>query len=169
MLREDFLRGHLILGDSSKVKKDSLKVHEPSPSRAALFSTILPGAGQVYNKKYWKAPIVYAGLGTIGFFAYQNHKQYLIFRDALRARYDQDPATVDNQFPNISNEVLKAQREYYRRNRDFMYIIGGVVYLLNILDAYVDAHLKAFTVSDKLTVFVLPSPNAFIGSISFRW
>jgi hypothetical protein len=146
----------LILTSDTSKKDTSSKEKIHKPSKAALYSTILPGLGQAYNKKFWKIPIVYGVIGTIAFFAYNNHKEYLIFRDALRARYDDNPDTNDN-FPNINDQVLKAQREYYRRNRDLFMIIGVIAYGLNILDAYVDAHLKGFTVSDKLSIKPIPS------------
>ncbi len=152
----------LRLADSSL--KDTTQ--QLKPPKAALYSTLLPGLGQAYNKKYWKIPIVYLTLGTLGSLAYNNHKQYLIFRNALRARYDNDPTTTDN-FPNINDQVLLAQREFYRRNRDLSIIIGVIAYGLNILDAYVDAHLKDFSVSDKLSIKPMPSFHGFL--IQFAW
>jgi hypothetical protein len=154
------------LNCNDTTKKDTSKVKEIKPQRAALLSTCLPGLGQLYNKKYWKIPIVYGVLGTIGYFAWNNHQNYLIFRNALRARYDDNPQTVDD-FPNINDQVLKAQREYYRRNRDLFIIFGVIGYSLNILDAYVDAHLKGFTVSDQLTI--QPIPNFQGIQLGLRW
>ncbi len=155
---------YILFSDTSK--KDTTKEKVYKPSKAALFSTLLPGLGQAYNKKYWKIPIVYGALGTLGFFAYSNHKEYITFRDALRARYDNDPNTNDN-FPNINDQVLKAQRETYRRNRDFFIIIGVIAYSLNILDAYVDAHLKGFSVSDKLSFKPIPAYNGI--QVGLTW
>ena len=154
------------LNCNDTTKKDTSKVKETKPQRAALLSTCLPGLGQLYNKKYWKIPIVYGVLGTIGYFAWNNHQNYLIFRNALRARYDDNPQTVD-EFPNVNDQVLKAQREYYRRNRDLFIIFGVIGYSLNILDAYVDAHLKGFTVSDQLTIH--PIPNFQGIQLGLRW
>lgn len=160
------LHSHFVifLSDTSKKDTTSDKIHKPS--KAALYSTLLPGLGQSYNKKYWKIPIIYGVMGTLGYFAYDNHKQYTLFRDALRARYDSDPNTMDN-FTNIDDQVLKAQREYYRRNRDFFIIMGVISYCLNILDAYVDAHLKGFSVSDTLTFKPIPSHNGI--QVSLTW
>ncbi len=155
---------YLLFSDTSKKDTTHEIIHKPS--KAALYSTFLPGLGQAYNKKYWKIPIVYGVLGTLGLFAYSNHKEYLIFRDAIRARYDDDPNTNDN-FPNINDQVLKAQRESYRRNRDFFIIIGVIAYGLNILDAYVDAHLKGFSVSDKLSLKPIPTYNGI--QVGLTW
>lgn len=161
------LQSNFVMFFSDSSKKDTTsndKIHKPS--KAALYSTLLPGLGQAYNKKYWKIPIIYGVIGTIGYFVYDNHKEYILFRDALRARYDSDPNTLDN-FTNIDDQVLKAQREYYRRNRDFFIIIGVISYCLNILDAYVDAHLKGFSVSDKLTFKPIPLYNGI--QVSLTW
>ncbi len=140
---------------SDSTNKDTLKEKNNKPQKAALYSTLLPGLGQAYNQKYWKIPIVYGVLGILSYMAYSNHKEYKIFRDDLRRRYDNDPNT-ETVFPNINDQVIKSQREFYRRNRDLFIIIGVIGYCLNILDAYVDAHLKGFSVSDKLSIKPLP-------------
>lgn len=160
-----FLECYLLLSSDTS-QKDTTNVKTHSPSKAALYSTFLPGLGQAYNQKYWKIPIVYVVIGSIGYFAYSNHKEYTIFRDALRARYDDNPNTTDN-FPNINDQVLKAQREFYRRNRDLFLILSVIAYGMNILDAYVDAHLKGFSVSDKLTILPLPAFNGI--QVGLNW
>src|SRR6185295_80648 len=95
---------------------------------------------------------------------------YVTFKTAYRYRTDLDSTTID-AFPNFTNTDLLARKDYYRRNRDFCYILGGVTYVLNIIDAYVDAHLKDFDVSDDLTLhtepyFNLSADGSPVGGIS---
>lgn len=130
-----------------------------NPKKAVFFSAILPGSGQLYNRKYWKTPIVYTGFATIGYLAWQNNALYQTYRSAYTARNDNDPATVDT-FPSyISAASLKANRDYYRRNRDLSYIGIGVWYILQLVDANVDAHLFTFTTSDDLSFHWQPIWN----------
>ena len=146
------------------------KIH--SPSKAVLYSAILPGAGQVYNKKYWKVPVIYAGIGALIYAIDFNQKNYSTFKDAYIKRTDGDSTTTDN-YPRYTDDNLKTLFEYYRRNRDLSYILAGTLYVLNILDAYVDAELFYFDVSDKLTLhsspFILNSLSGDkIGGVSFK-
>jgi hypothetical protein len=127
-------------------------------NRAAILSAVIPGAGQVYNKSYWKVPVLYAGIGALIYFIDFNQKNYKTFRTAYIFRNDLDSSTVDG-FSNYTNDDLLVRRDYYRRNRDLCYIIVGVVYVLNIVDAYVDAHLKDFDVGDDLTLSTHPYFN----------
>jgi hypothetical protein len=126
------------------------------PKKAAVMSACLPGLGQVYNRKWWKVPVIYAGFGglTYGFIWNQNYvKDY---RDALRSRYDDDPTTVDG-FTRYSDDDLVTLKNYYQRYRD-LYIIGAAaLYTLQIVDATVDAHLATFDVSDDLSMKFSPS------------
>ncbi len=127
-------------------------------NRAALLSAIIPGAGQVYNKSYWKVPVLYGGIAALVYFIDFNQKNYKIFKTAYIYRNDHDSTTSDG-FANYTDDDLLIRRDYYRRNRDFCYIVGGVVYVLNIIDAYVDAHLKDFDVSDDLSLHSQPFFN----------
>jgi len=127
-------------------------------NRAALFSAVIPGAGQVYNKSYWKVPVLYGGIAALLYLIDFNQKNYKTFKTAYIYRSDTLSTTIDN-FPNYTNDDLLVRRDYYRRNRDLCYIVGGVVYVLNIIDAYVDAHLKDFDVSDDLSLHTKPYFN----------
>ena len=127
----------------------------PRPKRAALLA-LAPGVGQIYNKSYWKAPIVYAALGTCTFFVVINQQNFAEFRDAYRLRLDGDATTTDKYVGVYSDASLRTLRNYYRRNRDFSIIIGVAMYGLSIMEAYVDAHLKHFTVSESLTLHLKP-------------
>jgi hypothetical protein len=138
-----------------------------SPRRAALRSAILPGWGQVYNKKYWKLPLVYGALGITAYAFHFNLTQYkrvqyayslLITHDSLRYH------TVDADLQpfikaNASND-LRNYRNEYRKNVDYSVLIFLVFWGLNVVDATVDAHLKGFNVNDDLSLKLKPGFNA---------
>ncbi|PRY12351.1 hypothetical protein CLV24_10895 [Pontibacter ummariensis] len=136
------------------------------PARAAFYSAVLPGAGQFYNKAYWKIPIIYATGAVLGYFIIDNNNKYQDFRQALIWRTDNDSTTTD-QFANdpvlgvargqIATDNLRRGRDFYRRNRDLTYILSFIAYGLNIAEAYVHAHLKEFDVSDDLALRVQPA------------
>lgn len=128
----------------------------PSPARAAMLSATLPGLGQIYNRKYWKVPIIYAGFGTLLYFVDFNSTNYNKWRKAWLARVDGNPNTVDD-FPLHSTDVLERAMNFYRRNLEITYILSAALYLINILDASVDAHLMNFDVGESLTLGVQPA------------
>jgi len=134
-------------------KEDSIVLDESRrfvPKKAALYSAVMPGLGQVYNKKYWKVPLFYGAAGAFIFFAIQNNQDYLSFRESYLAKTDASTPRFD-PFPTFSSEAVRVNRNAARRNRDFMIILASLVYALQIADASVDAHLKTFDVSDELT------------------
>ena len=137
------------------------RVH--SVRKATILSTILPGAGQVYNRKYWKVPLVYAALGATVYYINYNNKNYQQYNDALIRRYDSD--NTNELFTEISNDNLRILSDGYRRIRDLSFAAATIVYVLNIIDAHVDAHLYTFNVSDDLTLKVEP---AFVPSFANR-
>lgn len=144
-------------------QKDSISVSaKHRANKAALFSAVVPGLGQAYNHKYWKIPILYAGFGTLYYFIQSNNTEYLKFKSALIDRTDNNPATTDN-YPNLSNDDINVRKDFYRRNRDLSIILTGVLYTLNILDAYVDSQLLDFDVSDNLSVHTSPTLINFTG------
>ncbi len=138
------------------------EIFYPSPSRAAMLSATLPGLGQIYNGKYWKVPIIYAGFGTLIYFIDFNSSNYNKWRRAWIARVDGNPHTVDD-FPLHSTEVIERAMNYYRRNLEINYMLAAALYLLNILDASVDAHLMNFDVGENLSMGLqpglMPSPG----------
>lgn len=135
---------------------DSLtELYRKRANKAARWSAILPGAGQVYNHKYWKVPVVIAGFATLYYVADFNNNYYQEFKDAYFFRTDGDQSTTDD-YPSLTSDDLRVRKDYYRRNRDLCYILMGGFYILNIVDAYVDAQLKDFDVSDKLTLKIQP-------------
>lgn len=142
---------------AQKAPSDSVSVRARHRSNtAALYSALLPGAGQVYNHKYWKVPLVVGGFATLYYISDFNNDYYHDFKNAYIARVDGDPETVD-PYPTLTQQDLEVRQNYYQRNRDFCYILMGGFYVLTIVDAYVDAQLKDFEVSDKLTLKVSPS------------
>lgn len=144
--------------------KDSLKIQQPNflaPSRAAFYSAILPGLGQAYNKKYWKIPLVYAALGTTVYAYVFNNNKYHDYRDAYKSRL---LGQTGDQFAYLDTPRLIKAQQFYQRNRDLSALLIGVFYVLNIVEANVDAHLMQFNVSDKLTV----QPNLIQNEITQR-
>ncbi|QMU66687.1 MAG: hypothetical protein GKR88_09470 [Flavobacteriaceae bacterium] len=124
-----------------------------SPSKAAFYSAIFPGMGQVYNKKYWKVPIVWGALGTSIYFYLDNNKEYKRYRRAFRQREAglQDEFTLDNGTVLISrNGLINAQR-VLRDNRDLSLLVTIILYTLQIVEASVNAHLLQFNTSDRLS------------------
>jgi len=111
-----------------------------SPTRAGLYSTVFPGLGQIYNKVYWKVPLVWGSIGTCIGIASWNHKQYRRYR---RAFLD-ELSGREHEFSGISGvnaEVLGRTQDNAKRTRDYLIIVTAGFYILNILDAVVDAHL----------------------------
>ena len=127
-----------------------------SPTKASIYSALLPGAGQVYNKKYWKVPVVYASLGTALYIANWNKKEYLHYRKAFEYRTDSDDSTLDPYVDIYTESNLITIKNYHRKNRDLAYIITVGIYLFNIIDASVDAHLFNFNVNDNLGLRLEP-------------
>jgi hypothetical protein len=136
---------------------DTLPLH--SPRKAAIRSAILPGWGQVYNKKYWKVPLVYGALGTTTYLFFRNLTQYNDSREAYKLAVDNDP-TNDNQIkqPYYSvkdqPERIKSFRNAVRQNMDYCVLFFILFWGLNVVDASVDAHLKSFDVSDNLSIHI---------------
>lgn len=142
------------------VKADTLKVKPGkyhSPKKAAILSAVLPGAGQVYNKKYWKLPIIYVGFAGLTYSFMANQARYVKYRDAYKYRIDNDSTTVDDYRGIYTDDYLVTLFQGYRRYRDLTVIGGVALYLLNVVDAAVDAHLFTFNVSDDLTLHVEPT------------
>ncbi len=137
-------------------KSDTLNLLTHSPKKATILSAVLPGAGQFYNEKYWKMPVIYAGFGTLGYFIYANQSKYNDYKQALKYRTDNDPATVDT-YPQYSAEGLLQAKNYYRRNLELSYIFTVVLYALNVVDAAVDAHFYEFDINDNLSLKLQPT------------
>ena len=127
---------------------------EHDPTKAALLSAAIPGLGQAYNKKYWKIPLVWIGLGAFGYFIQWNNDRYQYYRRNLIYEVKQDP-----DHPNetgLDQATLKSARDTYRRSRDQLALYGILFYLVQIVDAHVDAHLIEFDVNQDLSVRLEP-------------
>ncbi len=133
-----------------------------SPSRASFLSAAFPGLGQFYNRKYWKVPLAWAAVGT-GVFVYQfNQTEYLRYRNAFKLRsagfttdefYD---VNLDGNGPDVSDRALEEAQKKAQSQRDSSLLIAIGLYLLNVLDASVDAHLKPFNMNEDLNVSIQP-------------
>ncbi len=135
-------------------------------SRATTLSTICPGAGQLYNKSYWRVPIVIGGFATTIYCIDWNNRGYQRFKKAYRLRFDYDehpelyPNGSQDEFNGrYASSFLKNLRNSYRRNRDLCIILTAGIYILQIVDAHVDAHLRDYDISDDLSVEVTPMIN----------
>ncbi len=142
-----------------------------SPKKATIMSAVLPGLGQIYNRKYWKLPIIYGGLAGLVYSAGFADKRYKNYKEAYILRTDENPATIDKYDYQLDNGEMKYSengllelKEYYRRNRDLSYIILFGIYALNIIDANVDAHFFNFDISDDLSLNI--SGTAFPGNLT---
>ena len=145
-------------------KADTAKKKVHSPRTAAIRSAIFPGLGQIYNKKYWKLPIVYGAMGISGGVFLFNLGQYKDVRFAYRVKYNmrvfhKDSASYNDIRPDLqplSEESLRFYRNQYRRDIDYSAIAFILLWGLNIVDATVDAHLKSFDVSPDLFLKIKP-------------
>ncbi len=141
--------------DSLTVSKKSVELQEHSPHKATLLA-LVPGLGQIYNRKYWKLPIVYAGFGVTGYFAMTNRTEYKKYREAYNCSVTLESECTNELAIKYSADDLQTIRDYYRRNMELSYIIMGAWYVLQMLDATVDAHLYNWEVNDNLSVRVDP-------------
>lgn len=149
----------VIKSDSIKNAKELRKKTYSMPRKVTVMSAILPGLGQVYNKHYWKVPIIYAGIGGFSYMFIINNREFKYYRENLRAIYDENPNTENTT--GYSPENVQLQKVAYRKKRDLAGIGIGVIYLINIIDANVSAHLKTFDVSDDLSLHIDPSHDIF--------
>ncbi len=146
-----------LLFSQKKSSPDTL-YKEHSPVKATWLS-LIPGAGQIYNKKYWKLPIVYTGFGVITYFVVINRNEYFKYKEAYKCKVELGDECENELAKKYSQQNLLDIRNYYRRNMQLSYIIGGAWYLLQMLDAVVDAHLYYWDVSDDISLKVEPVIN----------
>lgn len=150
------------------VLSDTSTVTQHSPHKATIYSLVLPGLGQAYNKKYWKIPIIYAGFGFLGYTIKINHTEMKKFTEAYRYVSGGETYPTDNpyvvKYPNTSD--LLRGRDFYRRKVELGIIWSAALYLLNVVDAAVDAHFFDYDISDNLALriepSVIPSQNPMI-------
>jgi hypothetical protein len=147
-----------IIGNAELTVTDTVVAKKHSPHMATIYSLILPGLGQAYNKKYWKIPIVYAGFGVFYYFINLNDKEYKKFRSAYYHSVLDDGTPPVNEYEEqyTTDQLLQAKNDY-RRNRDLSYILAGVWYVLNVIDATVDAHMFTWEVDENLSFRAEPA------------
>ena len=145
---------------------DTISIH--SPKKATLYSTFLPGLGQIYNKKYWKVPVLYGLLGTFTYFVIYNDHQYMIYRQAYRDRIDGFTQQQDEgeYIDVLSNDQLKSEMKRWERSRNFNAIGIFLTYIANIIDANVDAHFFDYDISDDLSLRIMPVASPVISENS---
>lgn len=127
---------------------------ENSVKKATTLAMICPGAGQLYNKSYWKVPIVVGAFATMGYVIDWNARGYKRYRTAYNQVVNGQPDEFEGRY---SADYLKNMKDNFRRNRDLCIILTGALYLLNVVDAHVDAHLKDYDISDDLSVRLEPT------------
>ncbi len=161
--------------DSTADGKAVKKIRVYNPKVAAIRSAILPGLGQIYNKKYWKLPIVYGALGVSGAVFLYNLKNYKDTRFAYKAKYNASLPTataadtaqlafIKPPLEKYSLETLRYYRDSFRRDIDYSVVVFLILWGLNVVDAAVDAHLKAFDVSPDLSLQIKPGRSRMAGT-----
>lgn len=143
-------------------------VNFPSPDitdiqRATTLSLVCPGAGQVYNGSYWKVPIVVVGMASMVYVIDWNQRGYSRFKLAYDLATDGDDTTI-GEFPNTSEESLRSIKNSYRRNRDLAIIGTVAVYLVQVADAHIDAHMQAYDISNNLSMKIEPQIIPTVGA-----
>ncbi len=133
---------------------ENIKTDPLRPAKSAFYSAVLPGLGQAYNRKYWKIPIVYGAIGTALYFYFDNDKIYDRYRYAYKRRlagFTDDEFYGPNEVPFISQDALIRAQRALKRNKEVSMLITVGMYVLNIIDANVDAHLLQYNIDDNLS------------------
>ncbi len=153
---------------------DTLRAEMHSAHKATIYSLVLPGLGQAYNRKYWKIPIIYVGFGAFAYNFKINNDETKKFTEAYRYVINKDSFPIDNEYikryPD-PNDLLRG-RDFYRRRVELTVIFSTVWYILNVIDAAVDAHFFDYDISDNLSLnigpaFMMPAgrPDRFANGI----
>lgn len=146
------------------VFQPSYTIDALAPSKAAFYSAVIPGLGQVYNKHYWKVPIVYGSMALSLYYYSFNQTEYHRFRDAYKNKLAGRPIT--GKLAGITdNERLLSGQKFHQRNRDLSLLITVGIYILNIVDANVSAHLKQFNVNENLTL----TPQLLQNDLNYKY
>lgn len=159
--------GNAVITADTVVKQQksvkTIKAKKPhSPTKATIMSACLPGLGQVYNGKWWKVPIVYAGLGGLGYLVYSNYYEFSSYLHAYEFKTGDLPegVTLNTHETDLANKYsdsqLQTYKDLYRRDFELYTILTVAWYGLNILDACVDGHLYSYDISDDLSLSLDP-------------
>ena len=154
---QEKIEGVSMIKDSVK----SIDIDPLTPAKAAFYSAVLPGLGQAYNKKYWKIPLVYGALGTSIYFYVDSKKNYNEYRNAYKRRLE---GYDDDKFSYLDDDRLIVGQKFYQRNRDLSALFIFGFYVLNIIDANVDAALIQFNVNEQLSV----KPDIYKNDVTSR-
>ena len=153
----------------TKKKKRDWATWKPNPKRALWLGLVLPGAGQIYNRKFWKLPIIYGGIVGCAYAMSWNNQMFHDYSQAYMDITDNDPTTESyNQFMHLGAKItkdnisryqtlFKNRKDRYRRWRDMSFFVLVGVYALSVIDAYVDASLSEFDISKDLSLRVEPA------------
>jgi hypothetical protein len=150
-----------------KNKITSNRIYNPlSPSKAAFFSAVFPGGGQIYNKKYWKVPLALAAVGITTYFYLDNNSEYKRYRTAYKQRKigERDEFTLDDGTELISITGLERAQKTLRGNRDLSLLVVLLGYVLQVVEASVNAHLLQFDASDNISI----NPSISTNPINFE-
>lgn len=168
LTQKDSLQLAQLLSSESKTKRN-WDTWRPNPKRALWLAIVLPGAGQVYNRKYWKLPLIYGGFVGCIYALQWNNTMFKDYSQAYLDIMDSDPSTESyNQFLHLGTkitssnikqyqDIFRRRKDRYRRWRDLSFFCMLGVYALSIIDAYVDASLSEFDISDKLSLRIEPT------------
>ncbi|MGB0891140.1 MAG: DUF5683 domain-containing protein [Flavobacteriaceae bacterium] len=151
------VKGTKVVG---QLKIDDVQYNPLAPAKAAFYSAIFPGAGQIYNKKYWKAPIVWGGMAFTTYLYIDNNREYKRYRNAFKIR---EAGGVDEFKDLISRDGLINAQKVLKNNRDLSLLSTVLIYVLQIVEASVNAHLLQFNTSDNLTF----EPNIVTDPINY--
>ena len=143
------------------------KSHDPlRPSKAAFYSSVIPGLGQIYNKRYWKLPIIYGGIGVSTYYYNFNNKNFKRYRNAYKRRL---AGYNDDEFQDVilNDDRLIDGMNFYKKYRDrsMLFIVG--TYFLNILDANIDAHLRQYNLNQNLSLKSYINQNTIVSDYHF--
>lgn len=162
---------NIVVQDSMTLTKRK-EINPLGPSKAAFYSAVLPGLGQIYNRKYWKAPLAWGVVGgSVYAYTYYN-STYSRFRTAFKRRkagFTDDEFNGEGEARFFSTEVLQNEQERYQRDRDLWLLVSIAMYALNVIDANVDAHLKQYNIDENLSLDFKPylDYNEIIGSPTY--
>ncbi len=128
---------------------------QPNPKKAGLYSSIVPGLGQLYNREYWKIPVVYVGIGVAGYFFTNNLNKYQSYRKAYIGRIN-NPYPTDEYVKKYSSDQLQQLQNDYSKYLDLTVLFSAIGYCLQVIDAITSAHLKNFDISRDISLHVRP-------------
>lgn len=171
-----FLSCKCVYAQQEEILYDSVPVKKIHPRKATLYSAVFPGLGQIYNRKFWKVPIIYGIGGAIIYTYFYNQKYFLDLRDAYNEIYYMDTPPEQYEFRGrlITHDikgVFYRAMDNARTDRDYSVVGIGALYFLNIIDAMIDAHFYEYDVSDEISLKLEPSlieTNAFACTMGLK-